>query len=225
VCLGLYPAAGCAEVPGWAPPGAVTGCLICTVPISWASLGDVVGYGEVQGVAGEIRGKEAVEDQPLHSPPHCALQLCLKALVKSRAGDGTPKTRGEVGDGEQEGESDGTGEMGLGITAGAGAPKLHLSTCGWTHRGAPGMWILGAVMARFFSSYGVYGRLWFWRAVPVSPQPRGLGMTDPCGTGVCSRGQRAGRALSPVASPGSPSDDNRAEVSLLCGPLLLLRGS
>lgn len=51
-------AAACAEMPSWAPPCAVAGCLICTVPIctsSWASLGGGMRYGEVQGVAGEIR--------------------------------------------------------------------------------------------------------------------------------------------------------------------------
>ena len=87
-----------------------------------------MGYGEVQGVTDEIRGKEAVEDQPLHSPPHHALQLCFKALARSRAGGGTPKNRDGVSDGEQEreGESSWAGEMGLGIAARAGAPKLRL---------------------------------------------------------------------------------------------------
>lgn len=115
------------EMPGWAPPCAVSGCLVCIVSICSASLGGGMGC-EVQGVAGEIRGKEAVEDQLLHSPPHHALQLCLRAWA--RAGRETPKNREGVSGGEQErqGESRRAGEMGLGIAAGAGAPKLSLST-------------------------------------------------------------------------------------------------
>lgn len=170
-----------------------------------------------------------MEDQPLPSPPHHALQLCLKALARSGAGGGTPKTRDGVSDGEREreGESGWAGELGLGIAAGAGASKLHLSMWGWTCRGALGLWILGAVTARFFSSCSVHGWLWFWHTVPVSasPQTCGLGMMVPCGTGVCSQGPRAGRAFSLAASPGSLSNDDGAEVRLLCGPLLSLQGS
>lgn len=110
---------------------------------------------------------------------------------------GPPKSRDRVSDGEQEreGESSWAGEMGLGIAAGAGAPKLRLSACGWTCRGAPGMWILGAVMAHFFLSCGVYGRLWFWHAVPVSasPQTHGLGMPFPAAQGSAPKVRGLGR--------------------------------
>lgn len=142
---------------------------------------------------------------------------------------GPPKSRDRVSDGEQEreGESSWAGEMGLGIAAGAGAPKLRLSACGWTCRGALGMWILGAVMAHFFLSCGVYGRLRFWHAVPVSasPQTHRLGMIVPCGTGVCSQGPRAWKVLLLVASPASLSSDDGAKVWLLCGPRPSLQGS
>lgn len=81
-------------MPSWAPPCAVAGCLICTVPISTSSQASpaagMMGYGEVHGVAEEVGGKEAGEDQLLFSPPRHALQLCLKALARSRAGGGTP---------------------------------------------------------------------------------------------------------------------------------------
>lgn len=132
--LGAVPsrmAADHVEMPSWAPPCAAASCLICIVSICTASLGGGMGCEEVQGVAGEIRGKEAVKDQLLHSPPHHALQLCLKAWA--RAGHETPKNREGVSDVEQErqGESRRAGEMGLGNAAGAGAPKLSLSMCSW----------------------------------------------------------------------------------------------
>lgn len=79
-------------------------------------------------------------------------------------------------------------------------------------------------MARFLSSWGVFGRLWFWHTVPVpaSPQMHGLDLIILCGTRVCSQSPRAGRVLSPMASPGSISYDDGAEVWLLSDPLLSL---
>lgn len=124
------------------------------------------------------------------------------------------------GETRREREGGQAGELGLGITSGAEAPRLHLSLCGWACHSAPGMRILEEAMACFFSSCGVYGLLWFWLTVPVSasPQMHGLGMKVPCGTGVCPQSLRAGWALSLVTFPESLSNEDGAKVRLPCSP-------
>lgn len=89
-----------------ASPCAVASCLICRVPIcnsSRTSLGGGTDYGEVQGVAEEIRGKSSGGPTPTLTIPLCAAALS-QVFARSRARGGTPENRDGVSDGEQERE-------------------------------------------------------------------------------------------------------------------------
>lgn len=94
--------AGCARMPSWTPPWALSGWLPdLTVSIhtsSQLSLGCWMGYGEAQTVAEEIRGKkEWRTNLYIDQPPPCTTDLS-QSISQEWGWD--PKKRARVSNGE-----------------------------------------------------------------------------------------------------------------------------